>query len=119
MKIRLHNMVFFGSHGVFAEERKLGQRFIVNVTCETDPAKDATITHLEDTVDYTLVFAEIQHIMERKQYYVMEECANAILNAIFEKFPLIIQARVGIQKPFVPMSAVLDSVEIELERARG
>ena len=30
MKIHLNEMVFYGYHGVHPEERKLGQRFIVN-----------------------------------------------------------------------------------------
>ena len=118
MKIHLHNMVFFGYHGVHEEERRLGQRFVVNVTCETDPANDQNIKHLDDTVDYTRIFSEIQHIMEKKQYYVMEECANAIIDAILNNFPKIIYVNVGIEKPFVPISAVLDSVEVELERCR-
>jgi len=112
-------MVFFGYHGVHPEERKLGQRFLVNVTCETDAANDGNIKHLEDTIDYTRVFAEIQHIMERKQYFVMEECANTIIDALMDAFPSIIHVLVGIKKPYVPISAVLDSVEVELERSRS
>ena len=119
MKIRLHNMVFFGYHGVHPEERKLGQRFVVNVTCETDHSRDGEIRHLEDTIDYTRVFEVIQHIMEKKQYHVMEECANTIITALLDTFPMMTHVVVGIKKPYVPMSAVLDSVEVELERSRG
>ncbi|MCD4828303.1 MAG: dihydroneopterin aldolase [Candidatus Cloacimonetes bacterium] len=118
MKIHLHNMVFFGYHGVHPEERKLGQRFVVNVTCESDPANDGQIKHLEDAIDYTRVFDAIQHIMEKKQYHVMEECANTIIEALLTEFPKITHVKVGIKKPFVPMSAVLDSVEIVMERSR-
>ena len=56
MRIHLHEMVFYGYHGVHPEERKLGQRFIVNFSYKTEQANDKEIKHLEDTVDYTKVF---------------------------------------------------------------
>jgi hypothetical protein len=37
LKIKLNEMVFYGYHGVHAEERALGQRFIVSVTFITIP----------------------------------------------------------------------------------
>ena len=43
MKIRLNEMVFYGYHGVFDEERKLGQRFVVSAILQTDDHKDADI----------------------------------------------------------------------------
>jgi len=50
-------MVFYGFHGVFAEERSLGQRFIVSLNLTTNHAHDKEIHKLEDTVDYTKVYA--------------------------------------------------------------
>lgn len=118
MKIHLNDMVFYGYHGVYQEERNLGQRFIVNITVETDKSKDQLINHLEDTVDYTKIYSEIEHVMEIKQFYILEKCANYILDVIFEKFVKIVKANVSIKKPSVPIKAHLSSIEVEIERER-
>ncbi|MDD2332307.1 MAG: dihydroneopterin aldolase [Candidatus Cloacimonetes bacterium] len=119
MKISLNEMVFYGYHGVYAEERKLGQRFIVTVHLYTDPKRDQSIKHLEDTVDYTAVYAVIKTIMESHQFHLLEDCANTILDKLMQDFPLLMMIKVCIQKPSVAIQGSLKSVEVELLRERS
>ncbi|MDD4310582.1 MAG: dihydroneopterin aldolase [Candidatus Cloacimonetes bacterium] len=118
MKINLNEMVFYGYHGVHAEERKLGQRFIVSLTLTTDAALDAKIHHLEDTVDYTLVYNDVKTIMETNQFQLLEACANTIADKLLADFPLVQKLKICIQKPSVPIQGSLRSVEVELKRSR-
>ncbi len=118
MKIHLNEMVFYGYHGVHPEERTLGQRFIVNLTIETAGEADSQIRHIYDTVDYTKIYAEVKHTMEKKQFHLLEDCANEILDTVFAHFPKIIDAEVRIKKPSVPINGSLGSVEIEMFRRR-
>lgn len=118
MKIHLNEMIFYGYHGVHPEERKLGQRFIVDFTYESAPQNDTKIKHLEDTIDYTKVFSIIQDTLEKKEFYLLEVCANTILDHILLEFPEIIYANVRIKKPSVPINGSLSSVEVEMERKR-
>ncbi len=118
MKVHLNNMIFYGYHGVHPEERKLGQRFIVTLTFETDPELDTSIQTLEQTVDYTRVFDDVKHIMETHQFYILEKCANEILDVILTNYPKIVKANISIRKPFVAINASLDGVEVEMERER-
>ena len=111
-------MVFYGYHGVFDEERKLGQRFIVSVSLFTDPESDASIHNLEDTVDYTKVFHEIKVIMETHQFHLLENCANTILDKLFAEFAALTELSVIIQKPSVAIQGSLKSVELEMHRCR-
>lgn len=119
MIIRLNDMVFYGFHGVHDEERKLGQRFIVTVHMHTDPGIDSQIKHLEDTVDYTKVYAEIKQILETRQFYILEDCANMIADKLLADFPLIRSVTVCIQKPSVAIQGILKSVEVELTRSHA
>lgn len=119
MKICLNEMVFYGFHGVFAEERKLGQRFIVSLHLTTDKANDSLIHKLEDTVDYTQVYTLLKGIMESDQFLLLENVANAILDNVLQEFPLINQAEVFIQKPSVAIQGSLKSVELVMERTRA
>lgn len=118
MKIHLNEMIFYGYHGVHPEERTLGQRFIVDFTFEADPKYDREIKHLEDTIDYTKVFDIIKHTLEEQKFFLLEVCANSILDHIFAEFPKIIYANVRIRKPSVPINGSLSSVEVEMERNR-
>jgi dihydroneopterin aldolase len=118
MKIHLHEMVFYGYHGVHPEERKLGQRFIVNFSYESSPLHDREIKHLEDTIDYTKVYDLIRHALEKKNFLLLEVCANSILDEIMKEFPAVIYANVKIKKPSVPINGTLNSVEVEMERFR-
>lgn len=118
MRIHLHEMVFYGYHGVHPEERKLGQRFIVNFSYKTAKKHDQEIKHLEDTVDYTKVYAIIKHTLEEREFFLLEVCANTILDSILDSFPTITIANVKIKKPSVPINGSLGSVEVEMERER-
>jgi len=118
MKIRLKDMVFYGYHGVQDAERALGQRFIVTICLYTDDAKDKMIHKLEDTVDYTKVYEEIKNIMEIETYYLLENCANKILDSLLAKFELVQAATISIKKPSVPIQGQLSFSEIEMTRGR-
>ena len=118
MTIKLNEMVFYGYHGVHDEERRLGQRFIVSVELHTDPALDAGIRHLEDTVDYTRVYADVREIMETHQFQLLEVCANTVADKLLRDYPLLTEVSLRIQKPSVPIQGSLASVEVELCKKR-
>lgn len=118
MKIHLNEMVFYGYHGVHDEERKLGQRFIVSASLHTNSALDAGVRNLEDTVDYTRVYADIKEIMESRQFQLLECCANTIADRLLADYPLIESLSICIQKPSVPIQGSLKSVEVEVFRQR-
>ncbi|MDD4156689.1 MAG: dihydroneopterin aldolase [Candidatus Cloacimonetes bacterium] len=116
MKIKLNNMIFYGFHGVYPEERKLGQRFIVNLCIYTNDSNDINIKDLADTVDYTKIYDEVKQIMEVQQFHLLEDCANTIITNILKDFSLVSGVKVIIEKPGVPINASLSSVAIEMER---
>jgi 7,8-dihydroneopterin aldolase/epimerase/oxygenase len=118
MKIKLNRMVFYGHHGVHPEERKLGQRFVVDFCFETDSKHDETIEHIEDTIDYTQVFDIIKDVLENKEFMLLENCGNTILSTVMSSFPRIEYCTVNIQKPSVPIKGSLESVEVEMSRKR-
>ena len=118
MKAVLHDMIFYGFHGVHPEERKLGQRFIVTISFESDHSKDQHIKHLHDTIDYSKVYADVKHIMENKQFELLEACSNDILDELLKNYPAIETATVSIKKPSVPLNGPLNSVEVIMQRNR-
>ncbi len=118
MIIRMNEMVFYGFHGLHDEERSLGQRFVVTAQLRTDPATDQSIQKLEDTVDYTKVYADIKELMETHQFLLLEDCANTLADNLLRDYPLLQSVTITIQKPSVPIRGSLRSVEVELSRSR-
>lgn len=57
-KVFVEGMEFYGYHGVFKEENKLGQRFKVDLITELDLSKAGQTDDLEQTINY----AELYHV---------------------------------------------------------
>lgn len=112
--IRLKNCCFFANHGVFDEEKTLGQRFHVDAELHVDalPALDADA--LGETVDYGLVFAEIERILSGQRRFLIEALALDVARSLCERFAQVVHSRVVIRKPNAPVRGVLDHVEVEV-----
>jgi len=55
-KLVLRGLSFYGFHGAKAEERKLGQKFVVDIDAWMDLTAAGKTDHLSDTVSYTAIY---------------------------------------------------------------
>ena len=55
-KLILQGLLFHGFHGVLEEERKLGQKFLVDLDAWIDLKKAGKSDNLEDTVSYAEIY---------------------------------------------------------------
>ena len=62
--IHVNDMEFYGYHGVFPEETKLGQRFRLTVSLAVDLQKAGETDALEHTVHYGEVYEACRSIVE-------------------------------------------------------
>ena len=51
-RIKIQNLEVFGHHGVFSEETKLGQKFLVNATMYTNTRAAGYSDDLEKSINY-------------------------------------------------------------------
>ncbi len=63
-RIILEGMQFYGFHGVNAEERALGQSYIVDLTVEMDLNGPGASDRLEETVSYAHLYRAVQEVLE-------------------------------------------------------
>ncbi len=118
--VRLNEMIFFGYHGVLSEERKLGQRFVVDVDMETELGEAGLSDNLTKTVNYAEVFEVVKAIVTGPPRLLIEAVAEQVAATVLERFPLVQAVTVSIKKPSVPIaSGVLASSEVEIRRARS
>src|SRR5512133_1425054 len=113
--IQIENMEFYSFHGHFREERIVGNKFIVNLTIETDMKQPAESDNLKDAVNYQRAYEIIKQQMEIKSY-LLENIAGRILDALYKEMRGIIKATVKVSKMNPPMGGKIGSVSVTLSR---
>ncbi len=117
-KIYLNRMEFYGYHGVFPEETKLGQRFKVDVIIEADLSEAAKSDDLHDSINYGEVYAICKQVVEGKPFKLVEALTDAIAVRLLEQFQMIETCTVKVIKPDPPIPGHYKSVAIEMTRRR-
>ncbi len=118
-KIFVNEMEFYGYHGVFPEENKLGQRFKVDLTVELDLKEAGTTDNLNHSVNYGELYNTCKHVVEGKPYQLIEAVAENIAADILKQYPLVQRCVVKIIKPDPPIPGHYRSVAVEIMRERS
>jgi 7,8-dihydroneopterin aldolase/epimerase/oxygenase len=111
-------MEFYGYHGVFPEENRLGQRFKVDLCISLDLKKAGETDELEHSVNYGELFKICKGIVEGKPYKLVEAVAENIAGKLLAEFPLICEVIVKVIKPDPPIPGHYKSVAVEITRRR-
>ena len=118
-RIFLEGLIFYAYHGVHPEEKKLGQRFIVDITMTRDLRAAGMTDDLTQTTSYSDVYREARAIAEGGPYDLIETVAEKIAAAVLTAHAEIQDIRVTIRKPDVPIKgSILQSVGVEVFRTR-
>lgn len=115
-RIRLHNMTFYGFHGVSKAERETGRRFEVDCELELDIVDATRSDRLEETVNYTAVYATVERIVQKNEFNLLETVASRIASAIKSAFPTR-RVIVRVRKRIPPIPGNLDYIEVEFDTA--
>ncbi len=111
-------MQFFGYHGVFPEENKLGQRFYVQVELGLDLKLACQHDKLKYTVNYGEAYEIIEHIMTKKTFNLLEALAQHICEELFTTYEQLKEIKIEITKPDPPFAASFEGVSVEICRKR-
>jgi len=113
--IQIENMEFYSFHGHFKEERIVGNKFLVDLTIETDMTAPALSDNLKDAVNYQRAYEIVKSQMERKSY-LLEHIAGRILDAIYSEMEGIIKITIKVSKLNPPMGGKIGSVSVVMSR---
>lgn len=117
-KIRIRQMAFYAYHGVFPEERKIGQRFFVNVELDVDLRQAAETDDVQYSVDYGDVYQVVGSVVEGAACDLIETVANRTCAQILARFPLVDRVWVEVEKPSAPIPGIFASVSVQFSRGR-
>ncbi|MFC4558578.1 dihydroneopterin aldolase [Virgibacillus kekensis] len=117
-KIILNGMEFYGYHGLYPEENKLGQRFYVDAELFLDLSKSGKSDAMEDSINYGDAYQHVKEIMEGNPKKLVEAVAEEIAESLFNNFPLLDSCRLRVTKPDPPIPGHYQSVAVEIFRER-
>lgn len=116
-KIKIRGLEIFARHGVYPEENKLGQKFIINAVLYTDTRTAGMTDQLEHSIHYGEVSHFIKHFMENHTFKLLETVAERLTQELLLRFPLLHKVDLEIQKPWAPVGLPLDTVSVEISRS--
>lgn len=99
--ISLRNLIFHAFHGLYEEEKQLGNQFEVNLDIYF-PEPDTAITHLDQTVNYVTLYNLVQERMQVPEP-LLETLAMDIASSAKREFPQIFEINVSISKINMPL----------------
>ena len=115
--IHIEKMEFYAYHGCFAEEAVVGNHFEVNLWMETDMSAPSVSDNINDALNYQLAYFIVKEQMEIRSH-LLEHVSQRILDALFERFPQLAEAKVKVSKLHPPMGGPMRGVSVEHSRKR-
>ena len=117
-EITLTGLRVFGRHGVYDEERRVGQDFVVDLTLRLDTRRAATTDDVADTVHYGELAEQIAAIVGGEPVDLLETLAARIADQALSA-DLVDSVRVTVHKPYAPIPLAFSDVSVTIERTRG
>lgn len=115
-EIHIKQLEVFAHHGVFPEENRLGQKFIVSADLRTDLRKAGLADDLQLSMDYGAVCAEIQDFLTRHTFQLLETAAEQLCMHLLQTLPVLHSLRLEIEKPWAPIGLPLKTASVSIER---
>lgn len=117
-KIIIKGLKLFARHGVFDEEKRAGQTFVLDLTLEADLSGACASDALGDTVSYADVIGSVRSAFCGSAYDLIERAAQAVADAVLSEYDKVRRVTVRVMKPEAPLEAELAYAAVEIVRER-
>jgi dihydroneopterin aldolase len=113
--IQIEGMEFYSFHGHYKEEQIVGNKFLVDLSIETNMDQPRESDNLKDAVNYQRAYEIVKMEMEKKSH-LLEHIAGRILDALFSEMEGINKVTVKVTKMNPPMGGKITSVSVVMSR---
>lgn len=117
-RMTLSRMEFYGYHGVFPEENKLGQRYYVDLELALPLSRAGFGDELTETVNYAELYARVRTIVVERTFRLIEALAEHIAQDLLGIYPELQEVLVRVTKPHPPFDIQFAGVSVEIRRSR-
>lgn len=114
-RIVLQRMEFRALHGCYELERKVGNRFTVDVEITAELGEVAEEDSVEKAVNYLTVYEVVREQMRVTQRTI-ERVAMNIIDTIYARFPQVRHVKCTVSKLAPPLGGKLECVSVVLEK---
>lgn len=115
-EIRVEDLEVFANHGVFPEENRLGQKFLISLTMYVDVRPAGKADCLEQSVHYGEACAFMTDWMKTHTCKLIEAAAQQLAEALLLQYPLLKGVTLELKKPWAPVGLPLKTVSVKLTR---
>jgi dihydroneopterin aldolase len=115
--IELRGLRGHGHHGVYEEERRTGQLFLVDVTLWLDLSDAGRSDDVSDTVHYGELAAAVVAVVEGEPVQLIETLAERVAATCLDR-DRVDRVRVTVHKPEAPIEVTFADVAVTIERGR-
>ena len=117
-KIYLKDIEIFANHGVFQEEKTLGQKFILSLELSLDIKEAATTCDLTKSVHYGELCHKVIDIFQEESLDLIESVVNKVACFVLDNYSMVTAVKVLLKKPWAPIGRHLDYAAVEITRER-
>lgn len=117
-RVIVKDLQVFARHGVLAEEKRLGQRFALDIVAHLDLRPAGESDDYAKTVGYDALAQLAAETLTARSYDLVEAAAEAVARAVLARFPAIERVEIELRKPAAPIDAVFAHVAVALDRRR-
>lgn len=114
-RIVLERMEFRALHGCYELERKVGNRFTVDLELTAELGDAAADDDVTKTVNYLTAY-EVVRTQMRITQHTIERVATNIIEALYATFSQLRHVKCTVSKLAPPLGGKLDRVSVVLER---
>ena len=116
--INIKKLKIYARHGAYPVEKTHSQLFLVSASLHTELRAAGLSDDLALTIDYSAVCGAIKNYVESNSFNLIETVAEGLAEMLLKENPALKRVRIEIEKPNAPLPVDLDTVSVEIERAK-
>lgn len=117
-KIQIDGLEVFANHGVYPEERALGQKFVVSLTLYTSLREAGRTDDLRASIDYGKVCHDVDEYLREHTFKLIEAAAEGVAERLLTRYDALAGVRVRLEKPWAPVGLPVRTLAVEIIRTR-
>ncbi|WP_080348198.1 MULTISPECIES: 2-amino-4-hydroxy-6-hydroxymethyldihydropteridine diphosphokinase [Clostridium] len=117
-RIYIEDLEVFANHGVYKEEKKLGQKFLISAEIFIDLQQSGLSDNLNETVNYGLLCCEIEELFTKDSYDLIEKVAEQVVDNILLKYEDIQRMKLKVKKPWAPIGKPIKYAAVQIDRTK-
>ena len=115
-RITIQNLEVFARHGVYPEENKLGQKFLLTAELYTDTRKAGMSDELTQSIDYGTVSRVATEFLQKNTYRLIETAAEQLAKELLLHTEHLQAVTLELKKPWAPVGLPLETVSVKITR---